>query len=252
MDLVKLRSHNIFLSLLSHRAAAASSPPTPTLPFSLSPLVPPPPTVVLLDQRPRTKDTGMHLLSHTPFSTQHEEVEEGEREAGCEKKGGGHSGGRKKKGQRGCFCDCRDNGLCAAAMSGYKGHQCHADKRPEAPPCSRSHAGTDATRALPSGEEDGVWDVARQGVEAEGRNQKVSTRSCSVVHKIKPPRKQTMTCVCAVTCFYVRKTCTMDTGRLRLVGWCQCIKYRWHKCARLAHCVCMCVLLQLCQENNSG
>lgn len=52
---------------------------------------------------------------------------------------------REKKGQRSCLCDCTDNGLCAAELSGYKGHQCHADKDqrpPPNPPTPRAHART--------------------------------------------------------------------------------------------------------------
>lgn len=92
----------------------------------------------------------------------------------------------------------------------------------------------------------GMWRGGRR--EAEGRNQKVSTRNCSAAHKTKPPRKQTMTCVCmwTVTCFYVHETFTMDTTRLRLGGWYHYIKYRWHTVCDVEQ---ECVLLQsqLCQ-----
>lgn len=34
----------------------------------------------------------------------------------------------KRNRKRGCFCDWRDNSLCATPSWGYKGHQCQANK----------------------------------------------------------------------------------------------------------------------------
>lgn len=86
----------------------------------------------------------------------------------------------KKKGQRGRFCDCGDNSLCAAAMSGYKGHQCQRRQKTRGASVHALARWHGRTRALPSGE-DGVWEV--EGRMGGHRNQKVSAKSCSVLEE---------------------------------------------------------------------
>lgn len=68
----------------------------------------------------------------------------------------------KKKGQRGRFCDSGDNSLCAAAMSGYKGHQCQRRQKTRGASVHALARWHGRTRALPSGE-DGVWEVEGMG-----------------------------------------------------------------------------------------
>lgn len=90
----------------------------------------------------------------------------------------------KKKGQRGRFCDSGDNSLCAAAMSGYKGHQCQRRQKTRGASVHALARWHGRTRALPSGE-DGVWEVEGRGWDGVGghRDQRVSTRSCSVLEE---------------------------------------------------------------------
>lgn len=97
----------------------------------------------------------------------------------------------KKKGQRGRFCDCGDNSLCAAAMSGYKGHQCQRRQKTRGASVHVLARWHGRTRALPSGE-DGVWEVERRGGGAQEPESVDEELQCAGgVHKINKATSKT-------------------------------------------------------------
>lgn len=91
-------------------------------------------------------------------------------------------------------------------MSGYKGHQCHTDKRPEAPLCSCSHAGTDAARVLPSGEDDGIAGCSQRGGGGQEPESVDEELQCSAPNTA-ASKTNNNTCVCV---FGHTGVCTQD------------------------------------------
>lgn len=191
----------------------------------------------------------MHLLSPTA-STAALHSAPSVRKGGGGRKGvrkkGGRTQWRKKKRDRGvAFVTAETTAFVLQRCRGTRATNVNADKRPEAPPCTRSHAGTDALVHFLLGRMGfGRW----RGWGGTGTSVDEELQCAGGVHKINKATNNNVS-VCAVTCLHVHETCTMDTGRLQLVGWYHYSKYRWHKCARLAHIMCVCAQVYNCTQS---